>query len=191
MNFSSAAKAQMSGATVRCDILAEFQFVSGTVRVWNGFGALTTLDAKVWQGVAGLADISGISPSLNGSAPPISMTLSGVDSTFAAKAKAEASEYYYRPVVFYLQFFGDGWECLDNPYGLTMARMTQLTARRESTEEGMVHTVTLTAESPFAVRRRPKFGYLTDRDQQARFAGDRGLERVAGIDNKPITFPAF
>lgn len=191
MNFSAAAKAQMEGHTVRCDVLVEFQFVSGTVRLWNGFGPLRTLDTKQWLGTAAMGDISGLAQSINGSAPPITVSLSGVDSTFALKAKAEAEEYYNRPLVVFLQFFDESWQCLDNPYGLTMARMANITSKMEDGPDGKVYTVSLTAETPFAIRRRPPYGYLTDRDQQLRHPGDKGLERVAGIDNKNIVFPAF
>lgn len=191
MQFSNAARVQLAGNLVRVDVLAELQFASGTIRLWNGFGPLQTLDGKSWQGTAAMGDISGLSQSLNGSAPPLTVSLSGVDSTFALKAKSEAAEYFNRPLVVYLQFFDEDWQCLDNPYGLTMARMTNITSKMEEGPDGKIYTVSLTAETPFAVRRRPKFGYLTDRDQQLRFPGDRGLERVAGIDNKNITWPVF
>lgn len=191
MQFSAAAKAQLAGSLVRVDVLAELQFASGTVRLWNGFGPLQTLDGKSWLGTAAMGDISGLSQSLNGSAPPLNVSLSGVDSTFALKAKAEAAEYFNRPLVVYLQFFDENWQCLDNPYGLTMARMTNITSKMDDGPDGKVYSVSLTAETPFAVRRRPKFGYYTDRDQQLRHPGDRGLERVAGIDNKNITWPVF
>lgn len=179
----------MEGHIVRCDVLAEFMFASETIRLWNGFGNLPTLDGKVWQGIAGLGDISGLSQSFNGSAPPLSLSVSGVDSRFAAKAKAEATEYFNRPIVVYLQFFDENWRPLDNPYGLTMARMTNLTSQMKNGENGKVYTVAITAETPFAVRRRPPFGYYTDRDQQIRYPGDLGLSRVAGIDNRVIRFP--
>lgn len=191
MQFSAAAKAQLAGSIVRVDVLAEFMFVSETVRLWNGFGPLKSLDGKSWLGTAAMGSIAGLSQSLNGTAPPLVLSLSGVDSTFALKAKAEAAEYYNRPIVVYLQFFTEDWQCLDNPYGLTMARMTNITSKMEDEEGGKRYTVSITAETPFAVRRRPKFGYLTDRDQQLRNPGDRGLERVAGIDNRNIRFPVF
>jgi hypothetical protein len=191
MNYSEAAKAQLSGHTVRMDVLVEFHFVSGIVRLWNGFGELKTNDGKTWLGTGNMGDISGLAQSLNGTAPPVTLSLSGVDSTFALKAKAEAEEYYNQPLVVYLQFFDEDWQCLDDPYGLTMARMANITSRMDDDGQDRTYTISITAETPFATRRRPPFGYLTDRDQQLRFPGDRGLERVAGIDNKNITFPAY
>lgn len=189
MDYSTAAKAQMAGAVVRVDTLVEMMFASETIRLWNGFGPLTTLDGKVWTGAGQMGSISGTSQSINGSAPPLVLTLSGVDATFAAKAKAEETEYYNRPVVLYTQFFTEAWQPLDEPYGLTMARMTQITSRRSPGPNGPEYIVSITAETPFAVRRRPRYGYLTDPDQRRRYPGDLGLDRIAGINNKTITWP--
>lgn len=191
MDFSEAAKAQMRGETVRAAQLVEFRFLSGTVRLWEGFGRVRTLDSHEWLGTSGMGEVSGLGQSVNGSAPSLVLTLSGVDAEFAAKAKGESDDYYNRAVVVYLQFFTEAWACLDNPYPLTLARMQNLTAKKDSEGTGPVYTVSVTAETPFATRRRPKYGFWTDRDQQQRFPDDRGLERVAGIDQKVITFPDF
>lgn len=191
MNFSEAAKVQMAGGIVRAALLLEMQFVSGTERLWEGFGPLPTLDGKTWKGTAALGSIDGISQSINGTAPEVMFRLSGVDASFALLAKAEAEEYLTQPAILFIQFFNEDWQCLDNPYALMMTRMTGLEVSFDGSGDNRVYEVAVTAETPFAVRRRPPFGYLTDRDQQLRHPGDRGLERVAGIDNKNITFPAF
>lgn len=191
MIFSEAAKAQMRGEVVRAALLTECRFLSGTKRLWEGFGKVRTLDSHEWDGLAGLGSISGLGQSINGSAPSLVLTLSGVDPDFAAKAKGNSDDYYNRAVVIYLQFFTEAWACLDDPYPITLERMMNLTAKKEVDESGPIHIVSVTCETPFATRRRPKFGFWTDRDQQQRFPGDLGLERVAGIDQKVITFPDF
>jgi hypothetical protein len=191
MDFSEAAQAQMRGDIVRAALLVEFRFVSGTVRLWEGSGRLRTRDGNLWDGTAGMGEVSGLGQSVNGSAPSLVLSLSGVDAEFAAKAKGESADYYNRAVVVYLQFFADDWSCLDNPYPITLARMMNLTASKKTDDKGPVYTVAVTAETPFATRRRPKYGFWTDTDQRQRFPGDRGLERVAGIDQKNITFPDF
>lgn len=190
MNFSNAAKVQMAGGTVRASLLVELQFLSGNAWLWEGGGQIKTLDGRTWQGTGGLGSVEGVSQSVNGVAPEVRFVLSGVDAEFALKAKGESEEYLYRPALVYIQFFDEAWQCLDNPYALMFLRMTGLDVRFESADQGRVYEVGVTAETPFAVRRRPPFGYLTDRDQQLRHPGDRGLERVAGIDNKNIIWPA-
>ncbi|GLR55127.1 hypothetical protein KYK30_31745 [Shinella yambaruensis] len=190
MNFSEAAKIQMAGGTVRAALLLELQFTSGNEWLWEGGGPIKTLDGRTWEGTGGLGSIEGISQAVNGVAPEVRFRLSGVDADFAAKAKGETEEYLYRPALIYIQFFDEAWQPLDNPYSLMFVRMTGLAPSFESTDAGRVYEVAVTAETPFAVRRRAPYGYLTDRDQQLRHPGDRGLERVAGIDNKNIIWPA-
>lgn len=190
MNFSAAAKVQSAGGRVRAALLLELQFLSGTERVWEGGGSIKTLDGRTWEGTGGLGSIDGISQAVNGVAPEVLFRLSGVDADFALKAKGESEEYLYRPSLVCIQFFDEGWQPLDNPYSLMFVRMTGLEAKFEGTAQGRIYELAMTAETPFAVRRRPAFGYLTDRDQQLRHPGDRGLERAAGIDNKNIVWPA-
>lgn len=204
MDFSAAAKAQMEGAIVRMSILVEFLFVSQTVRIWQGRSRLETLDSKIWEPDKGMGSISAISQSYNGSAPPLKIALSGVDPDFALLAKSEHDEYYNQPVVIYMQFFKlaeegaefESWQRLDNPYPLSMYRMFNITTSVEpSDEEGInrIYSVAINCETPFVVKKRPRFGYYTDNDQRARVAPDvdKGLERIAGIDNRFIDFPVF
>jgi len=191
MNFSAAVKEQMEGRLVRLDYLVEFRFASSTVRLWNGFGPLGTQDSKVWEGLAGLGSLTGLQQAINGTAPEQTLTLSGVDARFASIARGEREEYYGRAVLVYLQFFDEAWQTLDSPYAVSMRLMDRLTQTMAQGEDGPVYTVSVSAETPFVTRRRPGFGYLTDRDQQQRYPGDRGLERVAGIDQKTIIFPDY
>lgn len=188
MDFSSAIAAQLAGRVVRVDALVEFQFASQTIRLWNGFGSLPTLDGKVWQGIAGLGQIDGLSQALNGVAPTQTFTVSGVDARFASLAREDRAEYYRQPVVTYLQFFDEDWQPLDNPSSIALRQMDTIQLKRSQVDDGFVYSVSITAETPFTTRRRPAYGYLTDRDQQQRFPGDLGLNQVAGIDGKPITW---
>lgn len=195
-DFEAVITAQLTGQTVRAELLVEFHFLSGITRVWNGFGRLPTLDPAggtgtvEWLGLMGFGGITGLKQPLNGTAPEMKLTLSGVDPSFAAKAKAEASEYFLRPVKIYLVFFDADWQPISRPRLFLWARMYTLVPKREPNEGGgSVRSVTITAESPFAGRRRPRFGFLTDNDQQLRYPGDRGAERVAGIEAKNISFP--
>lgn len=191
MDFSATIQAALGGEVVRMDALVEFDFLSETIRLWNGTGTLKTLDGKSWEGIAGLGDIDGLEQSVDGTAPEQTFTLSGVDARFAAVAKGDADEYFDRPVKVYLQFFDAGWQPLDDPFAVSLRRMQRIKAKRTDTEEGFVYSVSVMAETPFTTRRRPPFSYNTDRDQNRRFPGDRGFEEVAGIDGKKITFPDY
>ena len=191
MDFSATIAAQLAGTTVRVDALVEFQFVSQTIRLWNGLGDLQTSDGKTWQGIAGIGQIDGLSQAINGVAPTQTFSISGVDARFADIVRGDFAEYYRQPVVTVKQFFGEDWQTLDAPYAIAERQMENIQLKRTPGEEGPVYTVSVTAETPFITRRRPPFGFLTDRDQRARHPTDAGLDQVAGIDGKPITWRVF
>lgn len=189
MDFSTAVAAQLAGKVVRADILVEFDFANGIRRLYNGFGPLVTNDAKTWEGIGGLGSISGLQQSFNGAALPLDLTVSGVDAGFAAQARGDRANWYMRPVVAYLQFFDEGWQPLDSPMAFVLATMRQLEIERTSTDAGMVFTVSIRAEGPFITRKRPRYGFYSDTDQQQRFPGDKGCERTQGIEQHIIIFP--
>lgn len=189
MPFPSVIAAELGGKTVRCDAFVEIGFANGARRMHNGFGTIETNDGKVWQGIGNLGSISGLQQAINGTAAPLELSLSGVDAGFAAQAKGNRDNWYMRPVVVFLQFFDADWQPLDMPFAVAFATMRQLTIDRRSTEEGMVYTVTVQAEGPFITRKRARYGFYSDTDQQKRFPGDRGCERTQGIEQHNIIFP--
>ncbi len=191
MDFPEAIRTMLAGKNVRRGRMVLFDFASGPLGVWQGFGTLQTKDGRVWYGVGQLGSISGVAQAINGSAPELRFTLSGVDETFAAKAKAEAAEYYNRSVTVFSQYFDEDWQCLDLPFAESWALMRKLTPAAEMQDDGKMRTITISGETPFATKKRPRFAYLGDRDQQMRHRGDKAAERIQGIDNQLVTFPDF
>jgi hypothetical protein len=189
--ISSAVQAQIAGRLVRRDFMIEMQFASGTIRVWNGDYPLTTTDAKVWEPARGAARISGLQQILQGDAPEIEITLSGVDSRFAAKARGARSEYYDRPAVIFMQCFDEAWQPLDAPLARAWRVMRSIVTRDSAVEAGVISDIGLILETPLVSKRRPPFGYWTHQDQQGRFPGDEGLRHVGRLDNKLVKFPQF
>lgn len=190
MDFSAAIEAQLAGYTVRRGRLVWFDFASGPIGVWNGWRNLTLPDGRKFLGMRNLGSIEGIRQPINGATPELLFTVTGVPETFLAKARMEAAEYYNRGVWIYSQFFDADLQPLDSPFVEAFGLMQGLRAKRQSTPEGFVRTVTLTAENPLATtKRRPRNSYMTDTDQKQRFPGDRGAENVAGIEQILIRFP--
>ncbi|KQS86935.1 hypothetical protein [Rhizobium sp. Leaf383] len=190
MDFSQTIEAQIASRVVRKSRLLELLFASARIGLWNGYGRLRTQDGKIWLGVGGAGRINGVAQSIKGSAPELKFTLSGVDETFASKAKGEAGEYYDRAAIVYDQFFDENWQCLDLPYATSFGLMRKLTSSRSSDGDGFTRTVSISAETPFAGKKRARFSYMTDRDQQLRHPGDLFASDVAGIE-RPYTFPDF
>ena len=194
MDFSEAIAAQIAGRSVKMSPLLRLDFLSGTQRYWMGTGDLPA-GGHVWTGSKGLVDIGPVTAPVNGDAPEQTFTLSGVDEAFVTVATASKAEYYGRLCFIYFQFFDatdpNLWQSLDSPVAFWWGRMFGLKAALASEDDGFTQTLTLSAETVFASRRRPRNAYYTDRDQQARFPGDRGMERVLGMQSKLITSPDY
>jgi hypothetical protein len=196
VNFDPIIEAQLAGLKPYCAPLVEFRLASQTIRCWSGVGPLDTLDGRRWEGVAKVVEISGLDQAVDGVAPVQTLTVSGVDPTFAAIARGEQAEYYRRPLLTFIQFFYDDgpnlWQVVGEPIAMTMRQMETIRAARLQDEDGQfTFSVSINAETPFTTRTRPRASYWTDSHQKVRFPGDNGLKDVAGIDGREIVFPDF
>ena len=178
-------------ASKRVSLLLRFDFASATGRYWLGFGRLRTLDGHEWIGCGKAASIGEITSPKDGSAPEQTFTLSGVDAGFIAIAQGSQAEYVNRMCFVQTQEFDAAWQPVGLPHTAWWGRMHHISVTQQASEEGFTRSVVLSAESVFGNRRRPRHGYLTDRDQQGRFLGDRGCERVLGMRAKTIVFPDY
>lgn len=196
--FPETIAAKLAGKKVQAAILVRFDFVSETIRLWRGNGVLKTNDAAKWQGLGLLGSMSGIEQAINGQAPAMSFTLSGIDAQIMRLAKDEfEAEVYGRIVYVLIQFFGvddpadpDNQRPLDLPYPVCAGRCLQ--PSMSFTSEGE-RSVSISAESLFSLRSRPAFAMLTDADQQHRYpgAGDKGFEYVGVLTNKVLNWPDY
>lgn len=191
----------LGGGRVDYAMLVKFDFASGPMRVWSGNFTLRTLDGQTWQNIGSLGDVTGIEQAINGDAPMATFTLSGVDMDVVRKARDEyRTEVKGRLAIVYVQFFGtddaddpDNQQLLDNPFPIasfTMRRPSFSLARGQNGEADQA-SVSITGESIFALRSRPRSALYTDRDQQARFPGDKGFQYVGSLVSKVVTWPDF
>lgn len=187
----------LGGGKVECANLVHFDFTTQPMGVWNGEGILRTNDGRRWSGLGGWGGMSGIEQAVNGEAPEAAFTLSGVNADVLRLSRAEFEpECKGRIVRVLIQFFGvddpddpGNQRPLDLPYPLWAGRI--LTPTFTIDAENGERAVTMSAESLFSLRSRPKYGMYTDRDQQRRFPGDKGFEFVGAIVNKVLTWPDY
>ena len=197
--FPETIAASLAKRKVECALLALFDFTSEPMRLWRGNYTLRTNDGNRWTGLGKWGSVSGIQQAVNGNAPEISFTLSGVDDETLRKVREEfATEVRGRLAYVLFQFFGvddaadpGNQRPFDNPYPIAAARMLrpEYVADRESGER----SVTIKAESLFSLRSRPRYAMYTDSDQRARFpdANDKGFEFVGEVVNKVVTWPDY
>lgn len=193
--FSQTIEAYLQGRQVAASILVHMEFRDTPRRWWMGFGDLLA-GGQTWQGTGEMIQIDGLEQPIGTTAPRTTFTLSGVDATIVNLARNASDRVKDRPCTVYLQFFevapNNGavqpWAPLDQPYVISSLTMDQLSYGAQGPSK---RSVNLTAESIWTSRRKPAFGRLTDRDQQARFPGDRGLEQLPDLVQKTIRWPVF
>lgn len=185
--FDAPTLAQLGGQTVRLSPLVFFDFVDDPR--WYGFqaGPLRTADDQIWEGTAGLGEISGLATPIGTTAPVVTFKMSGVDSRVAALARLASSTVKGRDASVFIQVFTEDWGLLGSPIHIWDGELDLMRYRAEG---GGVYTVSVTAETAWVKRNKPPFGYLTDTDQKARFPGDRGLEQVSSLIGKTINWPS-
>lgn len=188
--FAGVVAGLLEGRVLRRSWLVRFDFASGTRRYWLGFGRLYA-GSEYWEGLSrpdgkgGLVSLADLDLSPGTDQQPVTLTLSGVSPAALFALTNHATEVRNRRVVLYQQWFDEAWQPIGDPYARWAGTGDKLTGRRAAGKA----SVTLTAENILVAKYLPANGMYTDRDQQARFPGDRGLERMALNEDHQIAFP--
>lgn len=198
--FPATIRAQVQGQHVVCALFVRFDFKSGVMPVWEGDGVIERA-GLTWFGLGHRQDgfgnplqsIDGLEQAINGQAPQLALTLSGVDARVVAAARkdADADEIEGRTITVSLGFFDAGQAGLvplDTliPIGLWIMQKPSFTATGP-----LLRTITLPCETLFAQRSRAPYGLLTDRDQQRRYPGDQALAFIPRMVDRSVTWPQF
>ena len=185
--FDAVIDAQIRGSTVVMAFLMEVSFASGEYRLWTGIGTRSFGD-RDWLGIGAIAEISDISRLQNGEADPFEVSLAGNDDIVRMALIEFDEEARDRSLSVYMQFLEIQDEtALGPPWLLRDGIMRGATLTVD--EDSMVLKVT--CDTINSRRNKPPYGRLTDRDQQARYPGDLGLEFVHTLNGSEITWPDF
>jgi hypothetical protein len=184
--FADTIGAAVTEQTVHMALLLEFGFLSGTYRLWQGYGNLVTSDSKTWQGLGDVGTISGLDQAINGAAPKASLTLSEVTPQGIAVATNSWYEARFRPLTVYLQFFDRNLKLLDSPVAINRFTMQQIEVKFTGPA---LRDLVIHCEQLFAARGFPTHGWLSDTDQQARYGGDTGCARIPILQYHVVVWP--
>jgi hypothetical protein len=184
--FSATIDASLTGRTVAVLPLVFMDFVDAPRRFAPGFGDLVT-GGHTWQGTGDLITIEGLEEDRGLTANVMTFTLSGVNPELVTLARNASDRVKGRRVYVYLQFFDkDTWETLDDPFVQKIGTMDQM---RYQADGPSTRRIIVTAEGLWTGRNRPPFGLYSDRDQQARYPGDLGMQQVPNLVSKSIRWP--
>ena len=175
--FSQSVQEMLEGRNIYAALGVWFDFASGEERVWLGRGTFTARDGTEWSGLGELAAVDGIQSSAGLSTEPITMTLSGLDTSILDMTRAQASEIRGRRCGVYLLMFDENAQPIDSPYLIDLYLMDK--ANFTVSGETRQMSITVTAEPLFSTKHIPRFSLMTDQDQQTRYPGDKIFERVS------------
>lgn len=192
-DFGATINAQLTGRTVQASLLTRIEFASGDMRLWLGGAGILDAGGETWAGIGALSSVDEIAQSIGGSADPFHLTLSGVDDDVLQVIADGIPEAYGRDVTGYLQFFDGDWATLDDPLPIGWGVTSNIEISETGGDRGSSpqRTVRVPVEPILVGGSRPRFAYWSDRDQQKRFPGDRGCERMSVLTMQTIRWPDF
>lgn len=193
--FSNDQVLRMQGTTVRCSIMAEFEFKTETIRVWNGEHNLVS-GGRSWVPMHGIGIIEGLQQKSDISSNQITITLTGFENEnydLISILLAETDEVVQRLCKIYLQFFDDEWQPIGDPvliwFGFLQPPEVTTTPKQEF--QGSQQTIKIMAENAYYNRAKPPIGKYTDRDQQRKFPGDSFFSFVPELVSKTFVYPDY
>jgi hypothetical protein len=169
-------------------LFVENHFNATTSRNWTGLGTIT-LAGHDWIGTGELVKLGALAFGGDDAAPGLTLTLSGVDPAFVSEARTMPSVHGLEQFI-YLQFFdaatlapvGDFYE-LDRRF---------LDVIGFSIQGPNTASVSLSSESEWTGLNTGAYQDWSTADQDALFAGDRGLEYIGDlVYGQRIAWPDF
>ena len=153
----------------------DLDFDSGPLYVWSGYGDLV-IGAKTYLGAGSLLNISSVTETTEMEAKGATLSMSGIPSSFLSVALQEP--YQGRECRIY---FG----MTSNPSAYVEVFSGELD-QMNIEESAETAVVSVTAENVLVKLERPVVRRFSDQDQKSRFPNDKGLEYVAGLQDKDI-----
>lgn len=164
---------------VRPVIFYEGWFKNGVLNLWSGLGEIVW-DQKVWTGTGGLLNISQVEETDQQQASGIVVSLSAVPSSKIALALAEVQRNQAGYV--WLGLLDEVEDVIDDPHIIFRGRMDAV-----SIEDGAESAIIkVSYENEMITLEHARELRYTDQEQQRLFPGDKGLEFIAGLQDKTL-----
>lgn len=191
MMFPETMQAMREGRRVSVQRLHYFDFKSGPVHAWEGFGDFISHDGRTWTGAGPVVRVEGGGYSSGLAAGNLKLTVSierdDVSDQIINAAINSQEEVYGRRYFTAFQFFDDDLQKLDpyRPYFIGV--MDRMTYRATA----VTRELTLNIEGPFVRKKTPRLMYFTDRDQRRRKSNDGFLQYISTLQSKAVTWPKY
>lgn len=201
-DFPELIDAQLRGATVRLSPLIDFDFRSGPLSIWQGFGELV-IGSTTYKGMGELGSVSAASAGPGQVVEELTLSLSGsprlLDRYIEDSEETSGREMQAKFCFFDIRKEDESgvavdWSVLDEPFEWFWGIMGPLIIDNPPVKIGEQRTRTLTvrAANAFINRRKPPMGFWSHRDQTGRGDGtDRLFIRASQMANKTVRWPNF
>jgi hypothetical protein len=172
--------AGLLSTVVRPALLVACDFSGGWVRVWSGIGDLVVGD-DTFAGVGTFGTISTVEEGVDVASRGLALSLSGVPSGLVAGVLGD--DYRGRPCTVWLGCFNEARSALlGDPMVVFRGQMDTC----EISDDGTLAAISLQVENRLSLLRRARTMRLTHEQQIVRFPGDRGLEYMSKLAERPI-----
>ena len=157
------------------------EFDTDDILLWTGQGDIV-IDSETYTGAGSFLTISGVEDVTELRSTGLSLGLSGMDDTVLDYALTE--NYQNRPITLFMGFQMGGSNEIAGVMTLFKGRMITLSI----TDSPTGSTITLDCENRLIDLRRPSNLRYTKESQEFLFTGDKGLDRIASLQDKEITW---
>jgi hypothetical protein len=189
--MSTGASAALAGDEIIPVVLGKFEFGSGTVYLWTGsdVGPIEW-DGHTWTGCGALASIGGIEETEESRAVGIELELTGIPLTTLVDgieidilAIANDEDWQQRPARLYFGILNTDFTWRVEPFQIRKGLMDVM-----QLDEGKTATIKLYLESQQVDLERAEVLRYTAETQRALYAGDKGCDQVAALQDKEVVW---
>lgn len=180
MTVSADQQTALEKAVVRVAYFAEFQFVSGTIRVCNFNQTMTALGHD-WAGLGALGNISAIEESAGLESSALKFTLNVAQLSFKALALGAVEDYRGQTAKLYMCPLTESYQLIDTPILCWTGFMDSMTVGFEK-DGGQI--VLQCETSANGLRRRPTLR-MNAAQQKAKYPTDSGFDLQKDLIARP------
>ena len=180
-SITSGMISQITAASLKPFIAVEIVFEQSVSRAWSGHGTIQ-VDGSDYIGVGTFGSISAINETTENKAVGVELRLSGIPSDLISLSLGE--NYQGNPCSIYLGALTESHAVVVDPYKIFSGRIDTMNIN-EGDESA---TITVTAENRMIDMTRARVRRYTKEDQKGDFPNDKGLDYVASLQEKTITW---
>ena len=178
-DVTSGVQVGIAAPSVPMAMAIEAQFETRTVRVWTGIAPILW-GGHTWTALGDMVGLDTIEEGTDISARGVAISLSGVNSSLLTLALDD--DYRGKPVIIHVLFLNETFTAVAASYQIFAGRMDTMAFE----DAGETSSITMQCENHLVDLQRPRIRRYTHEEQQQILPGDRGLEFVAALAEKPL-----